>query len=153
MEVSVSHAADLVVAACASSAVGVDVEQVRPVDRAELVGAVLGATECASLDQAPPEDRDLRFTRLWTRKEAVVKATGDGLRVPLSELTFEDSVTGPTLTGYPGRSELPARTSVIDLPTEDGHAAALAVIRIDTARYGPLRPTQRNGRALVRAFR
>jgi transposase InsO family protein len=68
-----------------------------------------------------PPDPD-RFFTFWTRKEAVVKVTGDGLGVPFAELRVSD----PKLLTYPGRDEEPALP--VDLWPAPGYRAALAVL-------------------------
>lgn len=107
LALSVSHAGGLVVVAASSDAraVGVDIEQVP----ARIEPGVLDLTldpaekrwvEAGGVDgERSPEQR---FTRLWTLKEAAVKATGDGLRAALPAVTF--GANGPGrwwLAGYP----------------------------------------------------
>jgi 4'-phosphopantetheinyl transferase len=47
----------------------------------------LSAREQAALEGLDPDTRRLRFLRYWTCKEAMSKATGDGLVAPFSRLT------------------------------------------------------------------
>jgi 4'-phosphopantetheinyl transferase len=64
---------------------GVDVEEVRELDDAESIAARFFSTaEVSELLSLKPEDRGLAFFRCWTRKEAYVKAIGDGLTIPLN---------------------------------------------------------------------
>ena len=64
---------------------GVDVEHLRKLDDAESIAARFFATvEVSELLSLKPEDRGLAFFRCWTRKEAYVKAVGDGLAIPLN---------------------------------------------------------------------
>jgi 4'-phosphopantetheinyl transferase len=64
--------------------VGVDVEHVRPVDDAEQIAArFFSPAECAALAMLPPDARLQAFFTCWTRKEAYVKAIGEGLSRPL----------------------------------------------------------------------
>ncbi|WDZ82307.1 4'-phosphopantetheinyl transferase family protein [Micromonospora cathayae] len=58
----------------------------------------------------------------WCRQEAVVKATGDGLRVRVRDVT----VTRSRLLGYPGRPEL--RGHLWDLRPGPGYRAAAALV-------------------------
>lgn len=70
--------------------IGVDIEQVRPVaDLKELAGAVLSARELASFTTLNPEERSERFFRIWTCKEAAVKANGAGLAIALPDVLIE----------------------------------------------------------------
>lgn len=74
---SLSHCRDAVAAVVGRCPVGVDVE-CRGRYRESLASYVLSEAELASLP-ADAEQRDLQFTRLWTRKEAVAKLLGTGL--------------------------------------------------------------------------
>lgn len=67
--------------ALADHEVGVDIEAVRPLpELAGMARLVLTQAEIAALEVVPPERRPLAFLRLWTLKEAVLKAAGFGLR-------------------------------------------------------------------------
>ncbi|MGA5193273.1 4'-phosphopantetheinyl transferase family protein [Streptomyces exfoliatus] len=63
--------------------VGVDIERIRPVDLGVLGRTVLSGAEAAYLAGLAPEPRQGAFMRCWTRKEAVVKATGIGIEADL----------------------------------------------------------------------
>lgn len=63
---------------------GVDVEQLRAIDDLDsLVDRFLSPYESSALRALPPSDRRAAFFRVWTRKEAFVKAEGSGLSFPL----------------------------------------------------------------------
>lgn len=94
VEVSVSHSGDLVVVAVAGSVeVGVDVELPGHLDVASVAPFALGATEQDDLAALPPERHSDTLLRWWTRKESVLKMTGEGLAVDPRELVL----TGPDL--------------------------------------------------------
>jgi 4'-phosphopantetheinyl transferase len=60
--------------------VGVDVEQLRPLRDAALIAErVLSPGELEVYDALPPEAKHAALLRGWTRKEAYLKATGDGI--------------------------------------------------------------------------
>lgn len=84
---NVSHSADCALIAIAHDGVlGVDIEAVRALDdRDALAGSVFSASEIACLRSLPAAERDRAFFVCWTRKEAFVKATGDGLARPLAD--------------------------------------------------------------------
>ncbi|HEY8473670.1 MAG TPA: 4'-phosphopantetheinyl transferase superfamily protein [Natronosporangium sp.] len=128
LAVSISHSGDRVaVALTEAGAVGVDVEEIRPFRLEEMAGHVLGDGETAA---------DLpAFFGYWTRKEAVVKATGDGLRMPLSKVVVTHPDTPPALLRYGERTDLPARLA--DLAAGDGYRAAVAVLSRDPVRVEP----------------
>jgi 4'-phosphopantetheinyl transferase len=118
LHVSVSHSGERVAVAMTRLApVGVDVEQVLPVDAAGLARSVLG-------DAAPEDGGGLHV--VWCRKEAVVKATGDGLRAHLPAVRVSPSAEPPRLVSYPDRPDLEA--SLTDLRPGVGYAGALAVL-------------------------
>jgi 4'-phosphopantetheinyl transferase len=125
---SVSHSGDLVgVAFATAPAVGLDVEQVAPPRAEGLADAVLSPAERADFDRSDPARRGTDLFRYWVRKEAVLKATGEGLRVPLSDLTASPAGQPPRLVEWAGRPEAPARFTLYDLQGDPGHAASLAV--------------------------
>ncbi len=72
-------------AACAiqpGAPVGIDAEDIRrPVDAAEIAARWYTPSEQRLLAQLPAERRAEMFFRIWTLKEAIVKATGHGLRI------------------------------------------------------------------------
>ena len=83
---SLSHAGDLVgVAVRPDGAVGLDVERVR--DLADL--AALAAHVRSPAEPAPDAIGVAAFFRTWTRKEALLKATGEGLATPMSAITLD----------------------------------------------------------------
>jgi 4'-phosphopantetheinyl transferase len=82
---NVSHCEDVVVYAFASGReVGIDVEAVRPLpDADDLAARCFSPHERATYQALEPRDRALGFFQCWTRKEAFIKALGDGLYHPL----------------------------------------------------------------------
>jgi 4'-phosphopantetheinyl transferase len=149
LEFSVAHSGDLVAVAVAAAPVGVDVEQLegRPRelgggDPATLARVVLAAEEQAALAAVPASGRARAFLLAWTRKEAVTKATGDGLRVPFSDVVVAADAGPLRLTAWPYPQD-PRAVSLHDLDTKPGYVAALAVLgRCDTVRV-------RDGSALL----
>jgi 4'-phosphopantetheinyl transferase len=83
---NVSHRDDMAVYAFASGGeVGVDVEAVRVIDDADGIAAcVFSRRENEAYQALDRPDRPAGFFNCWTRKEAFVKATGDGLSHPLA---------------------------------------------------------------------
>lgn len=122
LHASVSHSGERVAVALARGApVGVDVEVLAPdLDHAALAPTVLSAGEHATGVAG--------FLAYWTCKEAVLKATGDGLRVPLTDLTIADPAGSPRLLSWPARPDLPATVALYRLDPGPGHLAALAVL-------------------------
>src|SRR5450755_1820922 len=64
--------------------IGADVEHVRPMRDLENIAArFFCPEETAELMSIPAPDRELAFFLCWTRKEAYIKAIGEGLSAPL----------------------------------------------------------------------
>jgi 4'-phosphopantetheinyl transferase len=82
---NMSHTRGLtMIAVCLDAELGIDVEALRPVeDRDDIAARHFSPIERRSLQAEPEADRDLAFLRCWTRKEAYVKARGEGLSLPL----------------------------------------------------------------------
>ncbi|WP_316978800.1 4'-phosphopantetheinyl transferase family protein [Shumkonia mesophila] len=78
---NLSHSGAIaVVATCRGSAVGVDVEMAgRLRDLDGLAGMVMTPDEQARFAVLPQDLRQVAFMRVWTRKEALLKADGRGL--------------------------------------------------------------------------
>lgn len=125
LRVNLSHSGEVaMVALTASRAVGVDVQQVLPgVDAAAMARRYFPPYEARHVASAPdPEARADRFARLWSRKEALVKAHGgrllQSLRIPVT---------------HPRPPELPAEDAwslgyhLTDIPAPPTHRAALAL--------------------------
>jgi 4'-phosphopantetheinyl transferase len=137
LHASITHSGDFVGLALTRVApVGLDVEKVADVDIPGLSRTVLHETE-----RATPPDRHGFFT-YWTRKEAVVKATGDGLGAALAEVRVSGPAEPPAVLAYPNRARLQAR--LVDLHPGDGYRAALAVLTAT-----PVRVEERLGRSLL----
>lgn len=74
-------------------AIGVDIEQVRPMpDFAEIASGYFSEAEMHAITALPEADRLRGFFRCWTRKEAFMKATGDGMAIALDafSVTLDD---------------------------------------------------------------
>jgi 4'-phosphopantetheinyl transferase len=131
---SVSHSGDVVVVAMAQDPVGVDVEQLdgrtRQVgggDADAMARLVMSGSERAVLAAVRPSGRAREFLVAWTRKEAVTKATGDGLSVAFSDVVVAADTGPPRVVSWPYPQD-PGRVSLHDLEAAPGYVAALAVI-------------------------
>ena len=83
---NLSHCDDLAVYAFSPGReIGVDVEAVRPLRDADAIAArFFSASENRTYLSLDSRDRPLGFFHCWTRKEAFIKALGDGLSYPLN---------------------------------------------------------------------
>ena len=77
---NVTHSHRLALCAVAGVDVGVDLEWLRPAPMAAGIAAgIVSAEGPIRPDEAPSPERDWRFFQAWTRTEAALKATGEGL--------------------------------------------------------------------------
>ncbi|MER6335005.1 4'-phosphopantetheinyl transferase superfamily protein [Streptomyces sp. NPDC001034] len=106
--------------------VGVDLEQVRPMDLSSRAPSILSSGERRHLDGVPVEFRAAEFIRCWTRKEAVVKASGIGIEAALGDIDVRPGQTrARVIHKAPGCAF--DTWSVTDLRTHPGLYAAIAV--------------------------
>lgn len=123
---SLSHADELaVVAVSTTGTLGVDVDRVRDGSRwRALATRWFPPDEARQVLRGPRRDDETRFLRLWTRKEAVVKAAGarlaDGLRLPVG------CADGPRLVEASAGS-LRGQWVIHDVPVARPYAASVAV--------------------------
>jgi len=127
---NVSHSADVVLFAVARGReVGVDVERLRPMPRAERIAERFFSVPERQALAALPEARKVEgFFTCWTRKEAYIKARGDGLGHPLDQFAVTIAPDEPVRLSAVGDGDATeiARWSLTGLPPGPGYVAALA---------------------------
>ncbi|UCC62659.1 MAG: 4'-phosphopantetheinyl transferase superfamily protein [Anaerolineae bacterium] len=109
--------------------IGVDVEYVYHVPEAdEIAIQFFSPRESAVWQALPPEQRGEALFNCWTRKEAYLKALGDGLAQPLDRFEVSLLPGEPArLLGVAGDPEAAACWSLASLTPTLGYVAALAV--------------------------
>ncbi len=118
LHASVSHSGPLVVVALTDAGpVGVDIEH-RVTNR--LLPAARDVVTASEPIVGPGD-----LLTYWCRKESVVKATGDGLRVPLREVVVSPAVERARLVSFRGQ---PLSAFVTDLDLGAEYAAALTIL-------------------------
>jgi 4'-phosphopantetheinyl transferase len=120
---NLSHSADVVlIAIAADSNLGIDLEYIRPQsDYAEVARRFFSAAEVDHLNALPSHLYAEAFFSCWTKKEAYLKARGEGLAIPL------DSFSVP-LTTDPAHSPVDLYGwSLYTLRPARGYAGALAI--------------------------
>ena len=114
--------------------IGVDLEYVRPdLESESIAERFFARAEVTTLLSQPPPQRTEAFFHCWTRKEAFIKAVGEGLSYPLDQ--FTDAFTPespPALLEIRGSAKEARRWALFDLAPGEGYAGALAVQRKDT---------------------
>lgn len=145
LETSLSHSGTRVAVALAADPVGVDVERVdRAVDVDAIRDTVLSEAEQRALDELPAEHRTTGFFTYWCRKEALLKATGDGLSAGPSKVSLSPPTAPPELLSWSGRPA-PA-VSFADLRPDAQHIGCVAALTAT-----PISVTEHDGAALLRS--
>ncbi|HUZ05698.1 MAG TPA: 4'-phosphopantetheinyl transferase superfamily protein [Acidobacteriaceae bacterium] len=130
--------------------VGLDIEEIRPVEPA-LPQRYFSPQEQAALSTLTGEEWVAGFFRAWTRKEALLKAVGAGLSLPLDAFTVTLENEAPARLVASSLATLrPAEWNLTHVGGIPGYAGALATpsnvtrVSIFTVR-DTVRDTARNG--------
>lgn len=132
LEVSISHSGDWVALAVTDTApVGVDVEEVRDAEVDGLAGIAFSPAELTVFERVAPADKKAAFFTYWSRKEAVVKATGKGMSVAMSKLTLSGHDEPPRVVASRAPEVDIATVRMADLDAGSGYRACVAVFGTD----------------------
>ena len=126
---NVSHSGDFALLGFAQTVdIGVDIEKIRDdFDSAAIARRFFSAREQDQLSRLPAEQQHPAFFRCWTRKEAFIKALGEGLSHPLNQFDVSlDSSNSVSLTTRPDPKEA-ERWWLESFDVGEGYAAAFAV--------------------------
>jgi 4'-phosphopantetheinyl transferase len=130
LQFNVSHSANVALIAVGSEhQLGVDIEKIRSdVDDVELAERFFSVRERSELGALPDHLRLAGFFACWTRKEAFLKATGDGLSFPLTDFSVTTHPESePRLEEIKGNTEVGNQWFLADLRGIDGFRATVAV--------------------------
>lgn len=88
LQFNVSHSDDVAVYAITQHAeVGVDIQKVEEGHHESVAKRFFSEEENKQLQQLPEHERAQGFCQLWASKEALIKAVGEGLYVPLGDFS------------------------------------------------------------------
>ena len=127
---NLAHSGDVIVYAFTlRRKVGIDVEKIRPeIKVMELAMSQFADNEINSLQACAPIERADAFFRGWTRKEAYVKARGEGLSFPLNKFAVTMNRSEPVQISWaendPGCA---SNWSMFNLDLHPGYTAAVVV--------------------------
>jgi 4'-phosphopantetheinyl transferase len=129
IEFNVSHSGGVALFAFAHNhRIGVDIEKLRrDFSTIEIAERFFSMAERSALRELPVHERHDAFFRCWTRKEAFIKALGEGLSHPLDQ--FDVAIgpkAPPTLLATRPEAGEATRWSLWDIAVPDGYVAALA---------------------------
>ena len=126
---NVSHSGGLAVFGFAASCeIGIDVEEIHPLaDMLDIAQRFFCPAETAEVISLPANQRERAFFRCWTRKEAYIKAVGEGLSVPLDSFQVTLRPGEPAKIIHLAGDANAARTwRLCDLELSPGYVGALA---------------------------
>ncbi|GAA5111944.1 4'-phosphopantetheinyl transferase family protein [Haloechinothrix salitolerans] len=129
IELSLSHSGARVgIAVTAGVSVGLDVEATSRRATDDLITYALNDTERAAVSGLTPDDAATAFFTYWARKEALMKATGRGLKIPLRSITLSAPGEPARLVAADDAALDPATATLIDVDPGSGYRAAVAVL-------------------------
>ncbi|MBC7560746.1 MAG: 4'-phosphopantetheinyl transferase superfamily protein [Dermatophilaceae bacterium] len=118
----------VIVAATDAGPVGVDVERTAATGFEGFVGVALTNAERTEVERCAPAAQARARAVYWARKEAVLKATGYGLAVDPAALEVSAPHLPAALTAWHAGQPQPRHVQISDLPVDDDHVAAVAVL-------------------------
>lgn len=109
--------------------IGVDIEWIRKgIAQEQIAERFFASEEVAVLRRLPESQQDEAFFNCWTRKEAFIKAKGEGLSRPLDEFVVSLAPGEPAaLLSVKDNPEEPANWTLQPLSTVPDFIAAVAV--------------------------
>jgi 4'-phosphopantetheinyl transferase len=134
---NVSHCENLALFAFTlnNSAIGVDIERVRSMpDLLEISTRFFSARESGELTTLRSDRRQEGFFNCWTRKEAFIKAIGDGLSHPLDSFDVSLAPDTPAQVFSIQRSPAEASKWILQALTPAADYIAALAVRADKLR-------------------
>lgn len=129
LKFNLGHSGDLMIAGVTRECeIGVDVELIRPMEDAEeIANRFFSEREASGLRASPASERDGAFFNLWTRKEALLKATGEGLSESLNQVEVSFLAGDPArVIGMPRGHVTADQWTLVELNPAAGFVGALA---------------------------
>lgn len=129
LDFSLTHSGDRVAIAVAAAPVGVDVQEIEERTDVTAIGSmVLSPPELSWLRDLPPERVRTAFFGYWARKEALLKATGHGLAVPMAELTLSPPDEPARLVEWAAKAPLEEPVRLRDLAVGPEYTGSVALL-------------------------
>jgi 4'-phosphopantetheinyl transferase len=88
---NISHSGSYIVCAIGEGPLGIDIEKLKSINIQPLK-AFFSAAEWADLNTSPEQQTDV--LKLWTKKEAILKADGRGFEIPWHQVIIETDTLG-----------------------------------------------------------
>lgn len=88
---NLSHSGDIAVYALTlNHSIGIDIEKTQTSFNQNLAERFFSPQEYEMLKSRPEQEQANSFYRIWARKEAIIKANGKGLTIPLASFSVSD---------------------------------------------------------------
>jgi 4'-phosphopantetheinyl transferase len=127
---NLAHSHDLAaIAVTRVDPIGIDIEHIRSIrDADDLVARFFSRSERELFEKLPTDEKPGAFFRLWTRKEALLKATGEGITRSLNlvEVTFQSGEPA-RVVAVDGDARKAASWTLKEFLPEAGYAGAVAI--------------------------
>ena len=142
---NVSHSRETMLAAFAlNSNIGIDIEAIQQnIDCMDICQRWFSVQESDALRDLPEEKRVGAFFRVWTRKEAYIKARGIGFSYPLNRFSVSLDETAPALLEHQDCAQELKSWQIYNIELSSAYSAAVAIeaARWDIRHYNfePLR--------------
>jgi 4'-phosphopantetheinyl transferase len=132
IDFNVAHSGNLMLLAFGRGRrIGVDVEMVRrDLSVNDIAQRFFSAAERNSLNMLAAGERHEAFFRCWTRKEAYIKATGDGLSLLLDQFDVSLMPEQPALLATRPDPAEASRWAMHNIDVDPGYAGSLVVERV-----------------------
>ncbi len=134
---NLTHSHNLALLAVSSThEVGIDIEyQQRAIEYTSVGKRFFSPLEYRYLQSVDPKQQRPVFFTIWTRKEAFIKALGEGLRYPLSRFSVSPERSTPiNVRDLQGK---PLPYTLHDIPLADDYSGALAIRAYPHTDYTP----------------
>lgn len=88
LQFNMSHSHDYAAFAITQhAAIGIDIEKILPIQHQEIANRYFSQKENLAISALAKAEQSYAFYRIWSRKEAIIKAIGKGLSMPLDSFT------------------------------------------------------------------
>ena len=122
---NVTHSDDIAAFAVSTGRVGIDIERIKPMPNFDsIVKRFFNAGEVAFFDDLPAHKRERAFFQMWTRKEALLKALGQGIHA-LESCAISEENGRPYVKSLFEDDRCRERWQLRDFHIENGFAASV----------------------------